>query len=658
MRHTGLYFTERDEHLDLFTTDKHEAGHTTGDTVWKGALTGESRASYEGLIHIVPKAPGDRTPTCRPTRCCSRRRRKGDAIPSLIVETDNVSASHGGTVGELDEEQIFYMMTRGIPRAEAVRVLVEGYFEEVVQRLDDPGLEDARAAADRREARGRRGPGARVHRGARGGGLMAVAPRPGRPRRLPGARPRDQRAAARLPRLGGHLAEAAPRDRRDGSLLLALARQRPPRRLRARRARPPTCSRARASASPRSSAGTPTPRSSPATPPRRSTWSPTRGAARTSARATRCSSPRWSTTRTSCPGSSLCEETRRDAALPVGVATTASCRSTSSTRCSPSGGSSSSPSRTSRTCSARSTPSPRSPAAPARPARSRVIDGAQAVPQMPVDLRRHRRGLLRLDRPQGARPRHGRAARPPRAARGDAAVPRRRRHDLARRARPLDLERAALEVRGRHLADRRGGRPGRRDRLPGRDRHGERARARARADRLRARAPARGRGHRALRPAERRQPRRRRVVRDRGHPPARHRRAVRPRGGLHPRRPPLRAAADALPGRGGDGARVLPRLQRARGRRPAGRTRWAARARCSTSAWTRSTATTSSTTTRTRGTSASSTRTTSSSTTTTRSAATSWACTSWSRTARSPTCASTARAARSRRRPPRSPPRS
>ena len=76
MRHTGLYFTERDEHLDLFTTDKHEAGHTTGDTVWKGALTGDSRASYEGLIHIVPKARRRATPTSRLTRCCSRRRRR------------------------------------------------------------------------------------------------------------------------------------------------------------------------------------------------------------------------------------------------------------------------------------------------------------------------------------------------------------------------------------------------------------------------------------------------------------------------------------------------------------------------------------------------------------------------------------------------------
>jgi Fe-S cluster assembly protein SufD len=140
MRHTGLYFTERDEHLDLFTTDKKEAAHTAGDTVWKGALTGDSRASYEGLIHIVPNAQETHT-YLQTHQMLLSQRAKGDAIPSLIVETDNVSASHGGTVGELDADQIFYMMTRGISRADAVRTLVEGYFEEVVQRLDDPGLE-------------------------------------------------------------------------------------------------------------------------------------------------------------------------------------------------------------------------------------------------------------------------------------------------------------------------------------------------------------------------------------------------------------------------------------------------------------------------------------------------------------------------------------
>jgi Fe-S cluster assembly protein SufD len=140
MRHTGLYFTEGSEHLDLFTTDLHEQGDTTGDTVWKGALTGKSRASYEGLIQIDYGAQNSHTYLQTHSMLLSPEA-KGDAIPSLIVKTDNVSASHGGTVGEIDEAQVFYMMTRGISRQDAVRTLIEGYFEEVVQRLDDESLE-------------------------------------------------------------------------------------------------------------------------------------------------------------------------------------------------------------------------------------------------------------------------------------------------------------------------------------------------------------------------------------------------------------------------------------------------------------------------------------------------------------------------------------
>lgn len=141
MRHTGLYITQGKEHLDLYTTDLHEQGNTTGDTVWKGALLGESRASYEGLIHIVKDAQDTDTYLQTHSMLLSPRS-KGDAIPSLIVETDNVKASHGGTVGEIDEELVFYMMSRGISRPDAVRILVEGYFEEVIARLHDPVLEE------------------------------------------------------------------------------------------------------------------------------------------------------------------------------------------------------------------------------------------------------------------------------------------------------------------------------------------------------------------------------------------------------------------------------------------------------------------------------------------------------------------------------------
>ncbi|MDX6648956.1 MAG: Fe-S cluster assembly protein SufD [Solirubrobacteraceae bacterium] len=140
MRHRGIYFTEDEEHLDLFTVDLHESGHTTGDTVWKGAATGASRASYEGLIKIVPDAQESHTYLQTHSMMLSPRA-KVDAIPSLIVETDSVSASHGGTVGEVDEGQVFYMQTRGLSRHDAVRVIVEGYFEPIVVQLDDEGLE-------------------------------------------------------------------------------------------------------------------------------------------------------------------------------------------------------------------------------------------------------------------------------------------------------------------------------------------------------------------------------------------------------------------------------------------------------------------------------------------------------------------------------------
>ncbi|MFY9264261.1 MAG: SufD family Fe-S cluster assembly protein [Solirubrobacterales bacterium] len=140
MRHNGIYFTQGDEHLDLFSTDRHESGNTTGDTVWKGAATGTSRASYEGLIEILEGCQNSHTYLQTHSLMLSKQA-KVDAIPSLIVKTDDVSASHGGTVGEVDEELVFYMRTRGISREAAIRILIEGFFEPVVSLLEDEHLE-------------------------------------------------------------------------------------------------------------------------------------------------------------------------------------------------------------------------------------------------------------------------------------------------------------------------------------------------------------------------------------------------------------------------------------------------------------------------------------------------------------------------------------
>jgi Fe-S cluster assembly scaffold protein SufB len=140
MAFRGAFFAERDEHLDVFAVDLHETGPSGGDVHWRGAATGESRASFEGLIQIDPGSQQTHTYLQIHSMMLSPRARI-DAIPSVLVSADDVSASHGGTVGELDEAAIFYMQSRGLDRATAVRVIVEGFFEPVVGELDDEPLE-------------------------------------------------------------------------------------------------------------------------------------------------------------------------------------------------------------------------------------------------------------------------------------------------------------------------------------------------------------------------------------------------------------------------------------------------------------------------------------------------------------------------------------
>jgi Fe-S cluster assembly scaffold protein SufB len=141
MAFRGVFFAQEQELLDVFAVDLHETGPSGGDVHWRGAATGESRASFEGLIQIDPGAQQTHTYLQIHTMMLSHKARL-DAIPSVLVSADDVSASHGGTVGELDEDAIFYMQTRGLDRASAVRVIVEGFFEPLISQLDDEPLEE------------------------------------------------------------------------------------------------------------------------------------------------------------------------------------------------------------------------------------------------------------------------------------------------------------------------------------------------------------------------------------------------------------------------------------------------------------------------------------------------------------------------------------
>ena len=140
MAFRGVFFAEEQEHLDAFAVDLHETGPSGGDVHWRGAATGAARASFEGLIKIDPGAQQTHTYLQIHTMMLSPKARI-DAIPSVLVSSDDVSASHGGTVGELDETAIFYMQSRGLDRAEAVRIIVEGFFEPLISELADEPLQ-------------------------------------------------------------------------------------------------------------------------------------------------------------------------------------------------------------------------------------------------------------------------------------------------------------------------------------------------------------------------------------------------------------------------------------------------------------------------------------------------------------------------------------
>jgi Fe-S cluster assembly scaffold protein SufB len=141
MAFRGVFFAEASELLDVFAVDLHETGPSGGDVHWRGAATGSSRASFEGLIQIDPGAQQTHTYLQIHSMMLSPKARI-DAIPSVLVSADDVSASHGGTIGELDEALIFYMQTRGLDRASAVRVIVEGFFEPLLSELQDEPLEE------------------------------------------------------------------------------------------------------------------------------------------------------------------------------------------------------------------------------------------------------------------------------------------------------------------------------------------------------------------------------------------------------------------------------------------------------------------------------------------------------------------------------------
>ena len=131
---SGFYFSNDDQHLDHDTRQNHLAPNTTSDLLFKGALLGESRSVWQGMIYVDPVASKTDGYQANRNLVLSEKAR-ADSIPGLEILTDDVRCTHGATVGKIDQGLVFYLQSRGLPKKEAEKLIVEGFFDPIMQRI-------------------------------------------------------------------------------------------------------------------------------------------------------------------------------------------------------------------------------------------------------------------------------------------------------------------------------------------------------------------------------------------------------------------------------------------------------------------------------------------------------------------------------------------
>ncbi len=138
-RMSGFYFADGDQHLDHYTQQNHLAPDTTSDLLYKGALVDRSRSVWRGMIYVAPGAQKTDGYQANRNLILSEKAR-ADSIPGLEILADDVRCTHGATVGQLEEEPVYYLMSRGLPREQAERLVVDGFFAPIMDRVPFEGV--------------------------------------------------------------------------------------------------------------------------------------------------------------------------------------------------------------------------------------------------------------------------------------------------------------------------------------------------------------------------------------------------------------------------------------------------------------------------------------------------------------------------------------
>ena len=147
---TGAYAGSGTQHLDFDTLQEHAAPNTTSDLAFRGILDGRSTAVWRGMIKVDPGA--QQTDAFQESRnLLLSKRAHADAIPGLEIEANDVRCTHAAAIAQVDREQVFYLMSRGLRREQATRLVIDGFLQALVDRFaEGPVREAVSGALERR----------------------------------------------------------------------------------------------------------------------------------------------------------------------------------------------------------------------------------------------------------------------------------------------------------------------------------------------------------------------------------------------------------------------------------------------------------------------------------------------------------------------------
>ncbi len=145
-RVTGAYFADGNQHLDYDTFQEHIAPSTESDFAFKGALRGGAHAVWRGMIRVEEDA--QKTNAYQENRnLLLSESSHADSIPGLEIMANDVRCTHGATIGRVNRDELFYLMARGLSRSEAERLIVRGFFQDILDRIELEPVREALGAA-------------------------------------------------------------------------------------------------------------------------------------------------------------------------------------------------------------------------------------------------------------------------------------------------------------------------------------------------------------------------------------------------------------------------------------------------------------------------------------------------------------------------------